>query len=118
MSVVHTGSTQQFSDNWTTAFGKKTKGKKAVKKKSPKKSPKKSAKKSPKKTTAAKKKKQAAKKSTKKKAPAKKKPGTKKPVTKKPAKLETGLTIQVPEYLKQGETIKVDTRNGDFLGRA
>jgi elongation factor P len=36
----------------------------------------------------------------------------------KPAKLETGLTIQVPEYLKQGETIKVDTRTGDFLGRA
>lgn len=36
----------------------------------------------------------------------------------KPAKLETGLTIQVPEYLKQDETIKVDTRTGDFLGRA
>jgi elongation factor P len=36
----------------------------------------------------------------------------------KPAKLETGLTVQVPEYLKQGETIKVDTRTGDFLGRA
>ena len=36
----------------------------------------------------------------------------------KPAKLETGLTIQVPEYLKQDETVKVDTRTGDFLGRA
>ncbi len=36
----------------------------------------------------------------------------------KPAELETGLSIQVPEYLKQGETIKVDTRTGDFLGRA
>jgi elongation factor P len=36
----------------------------------------------------------------------------------KQAKLETGFTIQVPEYLKQGETIKVDTRSGDFLGRA
>jgi len=36
----------------------------------------------------------------------------------KPAKLETGLMIQVPEYLKQDETIKVDTRTGDFLGRA
>ena len=36
----------------------------------------------------------------------------------KPAKLETGISIQVPEYLKQGETIKVDTRTGDFLGRA
>lgn len=36
----------------------------------------------------------------------------------KPAKLETGFTVQVPEYLKQDETIKVDTRTGDFLGRA
>lgn len=36
----------------------------------------------------------------------------------KPAKLETGLTIQVPEYLKQDEIVKVDTRTGDFLGRA
>jgi len=36
----------------------------------------------------------------------------------KPAKLETGLTIQVPEYLKQDEVVKVDTRTGDFLGRA
>jgi elongation factor P len=36
----------------------------------------------------------------------------------KPAKLETGLIIQVPEYLKQDETIKVDTRTGAFLSRA
>ncbi len=36
----------------------------------------------------------------------------------KPAKLETGLTVQVPEYLKQDETVKIDTRTGDFLGRA
>lgn len=36
----------------------------------------------------------------------------------KPAKLETGLMLQVPEYLKQDEIIKVDTRTGDFLGRA
>ena len=36
----------------------------------------------------------------------------------KPAKLETGLVIQVPEYLKQGEIAKVDTRTGDFLSRA
>ena len=35
----------------------------------------------------------------------------------KPAKLQTGLVVQVPEYLKQGETIKVDTRTGAFLGR-
>jgi elongation factor P len=36
----------------------------------------------------------------------------------KPAKLETGLVVQVPEYLKQGETIRVDTRTGEFLARA
>ncbi len=36
----------------------------------------------------------------------------------KPATLETGVIVQVPEYLKEGETIKVDTRTGDFLGRA
>ena len=36
----------------------------------------------------------------------------------KPAKLETGLVVQVPEYLKQGERIKVDTRTGEFLSRA
>ena len=36
----------------------------------------------------------------------------------KPATLETGLIIQVPEYLKEGETIKIDTRTGDFLSRA
>ncbi|HEV7225319.1 MAG TPA: elongation factor P [Pirellulales bacterium] len=36
----------------------------------------------------------------------------------KPATLETGLVIQVPEYMGQGETIKVDTRSGDFLSRA
>lgn len=35
----------------------------------------------------------------------------------KPATLETGLSVQVPEYLKQGERIKVDTRTGDFLSR-
>ena len=36
----------------------------------------------------------------------------------KPATLETGAIVQVPEYLKEGEVIKVDTRTGDFLGRA
>ena len=36
----------------------------------------------------------------------------------KPATLETGLSIQVPEYLKEGETVKIDTRTGDFLSRA
>jgi elongation factor P len=36
----------------------------------------------------------------------------------KPAKLETGLMIQVPEYLTQGERVKVDTRTGAFISRA
>jgi elongation factor P len=36
----------------------------------------------------------------------------------KPATLETGAVVQVPEYLSQGEAIKVDTRTGEFLSRA
>jgi elongation factor P len=35
----------------------------------------------------------------------------------KPATLETGLIVYIPEYLKQGETIRVDTRTGEFLSR-
>jgi elongation factor P len=36
----------------------------------------------------------------------------------KPATLETGLVIQVPEYMTSGELVRVDTRDGRFLGRA
>ncbi|MBV8382439.1 MAG: elongation factor P [Planctomycetaceae bacterium] len=36
----------------------------------------------------------------------------------KPAKLETGHTIQVPEHLSSGVTVRVDTRTGEYLGRA
>jgi len=36
----------------------------------------------------------------------------------KPATLETGITIQVPLFIKQDEVVLVDTRNGDYLGRA
>jgi elongation factor P len=36
----------------------------------------------------------------------------------KPAKLETGMMIQVPEYLEPNEAIKVDTRTGQYLSRA
>ena len=36
----------------------------------------------------------------------------------KPATLETGLIVQVPEYLSMGQRIKVDTRTGEFLSRA
>lgn len=35
----------------------------------------------------------------------------------KPARLETGLTVQVPLFVNQGETIKVDTRTGTYLER-
>lgn len=35
----------------------------------------------------------------------------------KPAVLETGLVIQVPEYMSEGEVVKVDTRTGEFLSR-
>ena len=35
----------------------------------------------------------------------------------KPATLETGLIVQVPEYLSDGERIKVDTRTGEYLSR-
>ena len=36
----------------------------------------------------------------------------------KPATLATGLVVQVPEHVKTGDMLKVDTRTGDFLGRA
>ena len=36
----------------------------------------------------------------------------------KNATLETGHVIQVPEHISQGENVNVDTRSGDFLGRA
>jgi elongation factor P len=36
----------------------------------------------------------------------------------KPATLETGHVIKVPEHIESGETVKVDTRTGEFLGRA
>jgi elongation factor P len=35
----------------------------------------------------------------------------------KAATLETGLTIQVPEYMEQGERVRVDTRTGEFVQR-
>ena len=36
----------------------------------------------------------------------------------KPATLETGLVVQVPLFVEVGETIKVDTRSGEYLTRA
>jgi elongation factor P len=35
----------------------------------------------------------------------------------KPATLETGLVVSVPLFVNSGETIKVDTRTGTYLGR-
>ena len=36
----------------------------------------------------------------------------------KPATLETGIVINVPLFIEEGEVVKVDTRNGQYLGRA
>ena len=36
----------------------------------------------------------------------------------KPATLQTGLVVQVPLFVNQGELIKVDTRTGQYLSRA
>lgn len=36
----------------------------------------------------------------------------------KPATVSTGATIQVPLFIEPGETVKVDTRTGEYLTRA
>ena len=36
----------------------------------------------------------------------------------KPAVLSTGLTVQVPEYMSEGDVIRVDTRTGQFVSKA
>ena len=36
----------------------------------------------------------------------------------KPATLETGITVQVPLFVNEGDVIKVDTRTGTYLERA
>jgi elongation factor P len=36
----------------------------------------------------------------------------------KPARLETGHEISVPLFVTTGEKVKVDTRDGSYLGRA
>jgi elongation factor P len=35
----------------------------------------------------------------------------------KPAKLETGKVIQVPLFVEQGTTVRVDTRTGEYVSR-
>jgi elongation factor P len=36
----------------------------------------------------------------------------------KPAELETGVTIDVPLFINEGEKVRVDTRSGEYVGRA
>ena len=36
----------------------------------------------------------------------------------KPAVLETGKTVNVPLFINEGETVKIDTRTGAYMGRA
>ncbi len=36
----------------------------------------------------------------------------------KPARLETGYTLQVPLFINEGDKLKIDTRSGQYLGRA
>ena len=36
----------------------------------------------------------------------------------KPATMETGLTVQVPLFVNIGDTLKIDTRTGEYITRA
>lgn len=36
----------------------------------------------------------------------------------KPALLESGATVQVPLFIDQDEVVRIDTRSGEYLGRA
>ena len=36
----------------------------------------------------------------------------------KPAKTETGMTVQVPQFVSEGEKIKVNTDSGEYMERA
>jgi elongation factor P len=35
----------------------------------------------------------------------------------KPAKLETGVTVQVPPFVREGDVIRVDTAEGKYMER-
>ena len=37
--------------------------------------------------------------------------------TLKPAKMETGVTVMVPLFINEGETLRIDTRTGDYCER-
>ncbi|HLR45548.1 MAG TPA: elongation factor P [Deinococcales bacterium] len=36
----------------------------------------------------------------------------------KPAELESGATVNIPLFVEEGEVVRVDTRTGEYLGRA
>ncbi|MFC1944202.1 elongation factor P [Chloroflexota bacterium] len=36
----------------------------------------------------------------------------------KPARLETGISVQVPLFVSEGDTVRVDTRSGTYMERA
>ena len=36
----------------------------------------------------------------------------------KPARLETGAVVRVPLFIEIGETLKIDTRTGEYVGRS
>jgi elongation factor P len=36
----------------------------------------------------------------------------------KPATLETGLEVRLPLFIKEGETVRVNTQTGEVAGRA
>jgi len=36
----------------------------------------------------------------------------------KPATMETGLKVQVPQFIEEGEVLRIDTRDGKYLERA
>jgi elongation factor P len=35
----------------------------------------------------------------------------------KPATLESGVVVQVPLFIEEGETVRVDTRSGEYISR-
>ena len=44
-------------------------------------------------------------------------PATPRPGARKPATTETGLVVQVPIFVETGDTIRVDTRTGEYQTR-
>ncbi|HEY3491311.1 MAG TPA: elongation factor P, partial [Solirubrobacterales bacterium] len=36
----------------------------------------------------------------------------------KPATLESGVVVQVPLFIEEGEIVRVDTRSGEYISRA